>query len=93
MTRWLGSCVDEELVSLKDTTIRTVLRESEDKDNYEFMGRDKSAFDVLNAFTQYEENGNRLEAIIVTESGFHNQKPLGIVTAWDLTKCYGVIRL
>jgi hypothetical protein len=40
--------------------------------------------EVLEAFSKAGENGKRLEAILVTNSGKRDEKPTRIITIWDI---------
>ena len=49
------------------------------------MARDATVFDAENAFAQLPNRDvSRLYAIIVTQNGKRTEKPLGIVTPWEL---------
>jgi predicted transcriptional regulator len=86
ITRWLGASVDEGHLSLKETLIRDVLVYTEYPDHYTFFNRNADIFEVVEQFRQYERMGRRLEAIIVTQRGSAHEKPIGIITAYDLPK-------
>ena len=83
---WLGSCAEEEIFSLTETTIATVLEYTEDEDNHLFVGRGTTLSEIQERFQEYERRGKRLEAILVTESGKATENLLGVVTIWDLPK-------
>lgn len=88
ITRWLGSCIAEDIFSLKETSIMNVLGFSEDEDNCCFMKREALLIEAVEKFHSYELNGKRLEAILITTNGRPNEKLLGIITIWDLPKIY-----
>jgi predicted transcriptional regulator len=91
VARWLGSCAEEEIFSLTETTIRSILKYTEDEDNHAFLGRGATLFDVLEMFEAYQGRGKRLEAILLTENGKPTEKLLGVVTIWDLPKVRSVL--
>jgi CBS domain-containing protein len=96
IARWVSSNIDDdnEIIIDKDSTsISAVLRYREDQalDDCCFLERTASVFDVLQKFEEYEQKGVRLEAILITENGQPNEKPLGIITMWDLPKIYSII--
>jgi len=82
--RWLGKNVEEEIVSLKEVTVAEVLEFTEYKDNLAFLGREGTLLEVLDLFETHDSTGRRLEAVVITNDGKSSQKPLGIVTHWDL---------
>jgi len=88
IARWLGSCIQEEIVSLQETRIAEVLQYTEDEDNHQFISRRATLFHVLDAFASYERQGTRLEAILITENGKPSETLLGIITIWDLPRIH-----
>lgn len=90
---WLGKAVENDIFSLNDTAIESVLRCSEDKDNYYFLSRDATIFDALLKFQDYHNNGKRLEAVLITQDAKRTNKLLGIITIWDLTKIHQTLRV
>jgi predicted transcriptional regulator len=86
IARWLGSNADDDIFSLKETTIGHVLKFTEDPDNFKFVSRNMTLFKVLDFFDNYEKQGKRLDALLITETGNQNEKILGIITISDLPK-------
>lgn len=86
IARWLGSNVDDDIFSLKETTIGHVIEFTEYPDNLHFVSRTTTLFKVLELFDKYEQNGKRLDALLITETGNQNDKILGIITLYDLPK-------
>ena len=86
IARWLGSNVDDGMVILEDTTIGHVLTFTEDPDNFHFVSRNVTLFNVLEVFDNYEQKGKRLDALFITETGKQNDNILGIITIFDLPK-------
>lgn len=69
VVRWLGACVAEDILSLTETSVASVLSYTEDPDNYCFFGRKATLFEALEKFQDYARDGKKLEAILITESG------------------------
>ena len=92
IARWLASffvgdgegIVDEQLV-------KEVMRYQEDGDNVEFMARTETVASGLAAFDKFLNQGNRLDAILITNSGSRTETLLGIVTINDIPKLNGAI--
>lgn len=88
IARWLGVCVDEDMFSLEETSISTVLEYTENPNNYSFLKRDATIFDALETFHDFEKNGINCDAILITQSGKQDERLLGIITTWDITKIF-----
>ncbi len=85
IVRWLGSCILEEICDLKDTSINYVFENyTECKENYVFIGKGSTLFEVIEKFREFENRGKRLDAIFITEKGNKKESLLGIITVWDL---------
>ena len=93
IARWLGAQASEDIFSLQETPIRDVLRFSENDDNHRFLPRKATLFDVMELFHAHERRGGRLDAVLITENGAPSEKPLGIITAWDLPKVMEAIHV
>lgn len=59
---------------------------TEDPDNFKFVSKNMTLFKVLDFFDNYEKQGKRLDALLITETGNQNEKILGIITISDLPK-------
>lgn len=85
IVRWLGACVKDEIVDLKDNKINDIFEKYiEDKNNYFFLKKNDTLFKAIEKFQNFEDKGSRLDAILITENGYENEKLLGIITVWDL---------
>ena len=91
VTRWLGACVTEEILSLTDTSIANVLAYTEDKDNFSFLGRASTIFEALERFQIYQKKGKRLEAILITQNSKSSEVLLGIISNWNLPKIHEIL--
>ena len=54
--------------------------------HYCFLPRDASLHDALSCFEDFATKGKSLDAVLVTQSGKPDQKPLGILTVHDPPK-------
>ncbi len=86
VTRWLGANVGEDLVSLSETPIAAVLAHTENQDHVRFVSRDTTLAEIVEIFQAQELRGCRLEALLITQSGRRGERPLGIITIYDLVK-------
>ncbi len=88
ITRWLGASAEEDVFSLKDTSIANVLKHAEDQDNFAFLGKTSFVADAIEIFQNYERQGKNLDAILLTELGRPTEKFIGIVTLSDLPTAF-----
>ncbi|WP_127531777.1 CBS domain-containing protein [Paenibacillus kobensis] len=54
--------------------------------NYLFVSRQMNVFEIEDLFEEHLARGSKIEAVIVTENGDAADKPIGVVTPWDLIK-------
>lgn len=52
----------------------------------EFVSKEVDIFEVEEIFETYHLKNQKLEAVIITETGDQREKPLAIVTSWDLVE-------
>lgn len=86
ISRWLGSCVDEEIFSLKETRIEEVLSYTENPDSYFFLNKDAELDEAMEKFRYFESIGKPIDAILITEQGKPAEELLGIITFSDFPK-------
>lgn len=55
-------------------------------DKVDFISETKSIFEVQAIFEEAIRRGQRLGALIITRFGKKDEKPIGIITAWDLPR-------
>lgn len=73
---------------LPDVLISDLLIQDTKKRLVEFMPVHSTLLSVVIQFEQSLTAGNRLNAIIITQDGASNQKPLGIISISDLPRIY-----
>lgn len=84
VARWLAQSSENETVLLKQCLIEHVLL-NEQKGSFGVLGRNHSVYDAKDAFSRPLGSGKtRLHAVIITQNGKMEEKPLGIVTPWDI---------
>lgn len=88
VARWLGACVAEDVFSLHETLIGSVLAHVEEENNYCFVTKNATLFQALHIFEGYHRDVGRLEAILITENGRATESLLGMITVWDLPAIY-----
>lgn len=95
IVRWLGARSNRGTVgpNQMETPIADVLRYSEYADNYRFVSRDTTLFEVLEYFQDYEQKGKRLDALLITHHGKSTESFLGIITVWDFPRVYQSLKI
>ena len=86
ITNWLASNVKDDLISFEETRVSDLLSVDELAETYRFISRRTTVYEAKDYFLQAANEGRKLEALLITESGKSNQALLGIVTHWDLAK-------
>lgn len=86
ITRWLGLNVKDDIFCLNESIIGKVLEYSESFDNYKFISKKSTLIETMEAFHLFEDQGKRLDAALITESGKVKEKIIGIVTVADFPK-------
>jgi len=81
---WLRSARDVGLADLGEATVGDALR-FEGEDNCRYLSQYKPVDAAIDTFEQALAQGiPRLQAILVAQNGRAEEKPLGIITPWDL---------
>lgn len=84
IARWLGNCVETEVLNLEETTVEMVQAFKRKKERYTFGSRETDLFSAVALFDEYEHKGQRLLAMLITENGKSTEKIIGIMTLSDL---------
>jgi predicted transcriptional regulator len=85
IARWMSKNITSDLISIEDIQARDILL-CEKPHNVSFLGREKTIYDLEDVFEEAFDNNDKLEAVLITQSGKRSQKPIGIVTSWDLVQ-------
>jgi predicted transcriptional regulator len=88
IARWIAHKFGSELDILEEETIEQVLQYREEDSVYEFVPRKTPIIEVLQLFDEITHKGKALDAVIVTQNGKENEKPLHILTVYDLPRLY-----
>jgi len=85
ITKWIEANLAEDIVSLQDVTLEDVFAH-EDVNAWDYISRKKSVYDAATIFGQTDR---RIQALLVSENGRKNDKPLGVITFWDISQYFG----
>ncbi|WP_159648207.1 CBS domain-containing protein [Erysipelothrix aquatica] len=73
-------------LDLKQYTVNDILKYYEKDSRVIFVSGETTLYDVLKIFNRMHEKGQSMIAMIITEQGFVNEKPIGIITVADVPK-------
>lgn len=84
IARWLEQQATDDIISVSDATIGEALAYDVD-DAFEVIVRNTTVYEAYEAFASaLSREHPRLFAIIITHAGKRTEKPLGIITPWDV---------
>ncbi|MCH6268214.1 hypothetical protein [Neobacillus citreus] len=82
---WFANHLTGNSIVIDEVEVKELFSEKRNR-RVEFVGKDIDIFEVEEIFEQYHLKNQKLEAVIITETGEQQQKPLAIVTSWDLVE-------
>lgn len=88
IARFVGASAEIGLVDL-ETCVGDVLEETEDERHLQFLAREATTDAALGVFDDALRDGYSIDAILITHSGAPTQKPLGIITPFDVPRLLG----
>lgn len=91
ITHWLGNQFMMKGKALAEETVQAVLNYVGNQHDYYFVGPDCPLFKIISVFEDFSHQGQRLQAILITEDGTSASKPLGIITVFELPEIYGIL--
>lgn len=83
IVKWLARNMKNGSVNLANIRISDIMK-FEKAHPIDFVSKEINIFEVENIFEKSHKKKQKLECVIITENGRPEEKPLGIVTPWDL---------
>lgn len=88
--------IDEEIVSIDDNTVFKELSkylplEFHKSESFKYISKDMMLSDIRDIFSETVIKGDRIGMLFVTNSGSRKEKPLGIITAWDVAGSSSIV--
>jgi predicted transcriptional regulator len=80
ISKWLEANFTNDIVSLKEITLKAISK-YEEESNWCYISRNT---DIYEAKEKFADAQRKIQAIIVTQNGKNNEKPLSIITHWDI---------
>ncbi len=94
VTRWLAAMLAGGVGLVEEAAVADVLPHTEDPVHHcAFLPRDATAFDALDKFDRHASHGWSLDAILLTHSGDPNQRPLAIITTFDIPTLIAAVNI
>ncbi|PWN06473.1 CBS domain-containing protein [Rhodohalobacter mucosus] len=91
VARWIAAHKEKGGYLLENVAIREVLPYKEVQDNFSFISRRTTLLDVLEIFRKIDYKEQPLDALLITNDGKKEQKLMGIITHYDVSKIYSLI--
>ncbi|WP_121663762.1 CBS domain-containing protein [Metabacillus litoralis] len=83
IVKWMASYTVNHIVDLADVKVMDILIDTL-QHPIEFANKSIDIFEVEEIYEIAHKKKTDLEAVIITENGMIDEKPLGLITAWDL---------
>ena len=91
VTHFLVKAIGQANCDFPDFSVDDVMKLDEKYRAVTFVSENATLLSVINEFESYLRQGKKLYEIIITQNGSSNQKPLGIITTFDLPLIYDKI--
>ena len=92
VARWLADRLADGQGILEEEIVEEVMKHGDGSHTFVVMDRHSTVDDALTEFDESLHSGKILDAVILTQSGSRNERPLGIVTAADQPKLRSITR-
>lgn len=86
ITNFLANSIDDDLISIKETSIKNILDADEEKDLYEVITENKSIFDIESIFNKRVNEGKTAYLLLISKGNsiLSGDDVVGIITPWDI---------
>ncbi len=84
IVKWMGLSLADDTFDIDKTNLWDVINTVGHESNYEFVSVNKSLFDIPDLFYRWQNEGKKLEAVLITQHGEDSEPLLGIITNRDL---------
>lgn len=84
IARWLGSRLASGIGLIAEESVGSILPFAENADNHRLLPRTATVYQALELFDRYARDGKSLDALLITHEGKDTDKPLSIVTTFDI---------
>jgi len=80
----MGLSLANNYFDIEKTTIKDIMCVAGEVDSYEFVAVDKSLQEIPGLFYRWQNEGKKIEAVLITRNGKANESLKGIITNRDL---------
>lgn len=91
VTHFLVKAIAQANCDFPEVSVDEVMKLDEKYRAVTFISENATLLSVINEFESHLRQGKKLYEIIITQNGSSNQKPLGIITTFDLPLIYDKI--
>ncbi len=88
IVKWMGSSIDDDSFSLDRVSLLEVIKAAGHEKNYHIVSVQHSLLEIPDLFYKWQQQGKKLEAVLISETGDAGEKFLGIITNRDLPAIY-----
>lgn len=91
ITNWLSRNIDEDIVSIKETTVYDVIINDEERHSFDILCTKNTLYEVIEIFENNRKKFNRIYSVIVLNSPKNEiqiEDIYTIITPWDLDLIY-----
>ena len=94
IVKWMGICLisnNDKDVNLHEPSLTDVIKKAGHENDYQLVSVNQSLFTVPDLFYHWQQEGRKLEAVLITQNGDPEEPLLGIITNRDLPAVHRAI--
>ncbi len=91
IVKWMGLSLADNTLDIEHTTLQDVIRRVGHEHNYQAVPVNRSLLEIPDLFYRWQQEGNKLEAVLITQHGDLKEPLLGIITNRDLPQVHRAI--
>ena len=84
IVKWMGLSLADDTFDISATTLQDVIKKVGHESNYEVVSVNQSLIEIPDMFYRWQQEGKKLEAVLITQHGKLSGKLQGIITNRDL---------
>jgi len=88
IVKWMGLQLEDNSPYVENTTVSEVVKAAGHEKNYEIASVNMSLFDIPTLFYRWQQEGRKLEAVLITQHGKSDERLIGIITNRDIPLVY-----
>ncbi len=86
--KWMGKILAKGELDIEHTSLKDVVRIAGYEHNFEVVSVKKSLLDIPDLFYHWQQEDNKLEAVLITQNGEMTEPLIGIITNRDLPQVH-----